>query len=110
MDSRRTRQQVGLQQFALRLKARFAPFRDSAGRTIVMRWQRRLKSYFSEDQALFLDTFSASIFHRATNQPAIHNRRACVEWKEIRLMPAQRFGKLQGLIPGGKVCVPGFGA
>jgi hypothetical protein len=28
--SRRTRQQVGLQQFALRLKPRFIPFRDSA--------------------------------------------------------------------------------
>jgi len=66
-----------------------------------MRWQRRLESYFSEDQALFLETrtrdgshFSASFFRRATNQPAIHNRRACVEWKEILLMSAQRFGKL----------------
>jgi hypothetical protein len=104
LDSRRTRQQVGLQQFVLRLKARFAPFRDSAGCTIVMRWQRRLESYFSEDQALFLETrtrdgshFSASIFRRATNQPAIHNRRACVEWKEILLMSAQRFGKLHEL-------------
>ncbi len=102
LDSRRTRQRVGLQQFALRLKARFTPFRDSAGCTIVMRWQRRLKSYFSEDQARFLETrtrhgsrFSASIFRRATNQPAIHNRRACVEWKEILLMSAERFGKLQ---------------
>jgi hypothetical protein len=67
-----------------------------------MRWQRRLKSYFSEDQALFLEIgtrhgsrFSASIFRRTTNQPAIHNRIACVEWKEILLMSAQRFGKLQ---------------
>jgi hypothetical protein len=56
LDSRRTRQRVGLQQFALRVKARFTPFRDSAGYTIVMRWQRRLKSCFSEDQALFLET------------------------------------------------------
>ena len=56
LDSRKTRQRVGLQQFALRLKARFTPFRDSVGCTIVMRWQRRLKRYFSEDQTLFLET------------------------------------------------------
>jgi len=53
LGSRRTRQQVGLQKFALRLKARFNPFRDSAACTIVMRWQRRLKSYLYEDQTLF---------------------------------------------------------
>ena len=45
LDSRRTRQQVGLQKFALRAKTRFNPFRDSAGYTIVMRWQRRFKSH-----------------------------------------------------------------
>ena len=28
-------------------------------------------------------TFSASIFRRATNQPAIQNRRTYVKWKEI---------------------------
>ena len=37
---------------------------------------------------------SASIF-RATNQPAILNRRTYVKWKEILLMPAQRFGERQ---------------
>jgi len=37
------------QKFALRVKARFNPFRDSAGCTIVMRWQRGLESYFYED-------------------------------------------------------------
>src|SRR6266446_1039893 len=54
-DSRRTRQQVGPQRFALGLSARFSPFRDSVTCTIVMRWQLRLKSYFSEDQTLFLE-------------------------------------------------------
>jgi hypothetical protein len=34
LGSRRTRQQVGLQKFALRAKTRFNPFRDSAGCTI----------------------------------------------------------------------------
>jgi CheY-like chemotaxis protein len=53
VDSRRTRQQVGLQKFALGVKGRFNPFRDSAGCTIVMRWQRRFKSCFSESQSLF---------------------------------------------------------
>jgi hypothetical protein len=28
------------------VKGRFNPFRDSAGYTIVMRWQRRFKSHF----------------------------------------------------------------
>jgi len=37
-------------------------------------------------------TFSASIFRRATNQPAIQNRNTYVKWKEILVMPAQRFG------------------
>jgi hypothetical protein len=32
---------------------------------------------------------SASIFRRATNQPAIKIRRAYVKWEEILLMPAQ---------------------
>src|SRR6266851_3069226 len=51
--SRRTRQQVGQQQSALGLKARFNPCRDSAACTIVMRLQRRLKRYFSDDQTLY---------------------------------------------------------
>jgi transposase InsO family protein len=49
----RTRQQVGLQKFALRVKGGFNPFRDSVACTIVMRWQRRSKSCFSESQILF---------------------------------------------------------
>ena len=50
LDWRRTRQQVVQQKFALRVKARFNPFRDSAGCTIAMRWRRRLKSNSSEEQ------------------------------------------------------------
>jgi hypothetical protein len=38
--------QAGLQKFALRAKTRFSPFPDSAGYTIVMRWQRRFESRF----------------------------------------------------------------
>src|SRR6516162_9530837 len=72
LDSRRTRQQVVQQKFALRVKARFNSFQDSAGCTIAMRWQRRLKSSSSEDQTLFLQPgrgtvhISASISHRTT--------------------------------------------
>ena len=59
LDWRRTRQQVVQQKFALRVKTRFNPFRDSVGCTIAMRWQRRLKSNSSivlkiKDQTLFL--------------------------------------------------------
>src|SRR6266403_5104513 len=54
-DSRRTRQQVGPQRSALGLSARFNPFQDSVACTIVMRWQLRLRSHFSEDQTLFLE-------------------------------------------------------
>src|SRR6516225_1104253 len=56
LDSRRTRPQVAQQKFALRVKARFNPFRDSAGCTIAMRWQRRLTSNSSEDKTLVLET------------------------------------------------------
>jgi putative transposase len=48
-----TRQQVGLQKFALPVTGRFNPFRDSVACTIVMRWQRRFKSYFFENQIVF---------------------------------------------------------
>jgi hypothetical protein len=89
-----------------RVKARFNPFLDSAGCTIVMWWQPRLKSKFSEDQTLFLETLPRSrshslraIFRRATNQPAIQIRRAYVKWEEIFLMPAQRFGERQATDP-----------
>ena len=37
----------------------------------------------------------ASIFRRATNQPAIQNRNTYVKWKEILVMPAQRSGERQ---------------
>jgi hypothetical protein len=102
LDWRRTRQEVVLQKFGPPVKARFNPFLDSAGCTIVMRWQPRVKSNFSEDQTLFFETLPRSrshslraIFRRATNQPAIQIRRAYVKWKEIFLMPAQRFGERQ---------------
>jgi transposase InsO family protein len=52
----RTRQEVVQQKFALPVKARFNPFRDSAGCTIATQWQRRLKSNSSEDQTLLLET------------------------------------------------------
>ena len=49
-------------------ESRIQSFRESAGCTIVMRWQRRFKSCFSESQILILkpgqahSTLSASIF------------------------------------------------
>src|SRR5260370_36735655 len=76
LDSQRTRPQAGLQQFALRVKTRFNPFRDSAGYTIVMRWQRRFKSCFSESQILFFETRPGKVhvlcehFRGSTNQHA----------------------------------------
>jgi hypothetical protein len=59
-------------------KRGFNPSRDSAGCTIVMRWQRRLKSNSSDDQTLFLVTEAwltscASIFRTSTKRPAIPN-------------------------------------
>jgi len=90
-DSRRTRQQVGLQKCALRVKGRFNPFRDSVACTIVMRWQRRFKSCFSESQILF-ETRTGTVhvlcehFRGSTNQHAIPNRRTSAKEKEILLM------------------------
>src|SRR6516225_4904600 len=68
LDSRRTRQEVVQQKVALRVRARFNPFGDSAGCTIAMRWQRRLKSNSSEDQTLLLEarTLHGSRFLRAS--------------------------------------------
>ena len=92
LDLRRTRQQVGLQKFALRVKGRFHPFRDSVACTIVMRWQRRFKSCFSESQIPFLKPDQAQShvlcehFRGSTNQPAIPNRRTSAKEKEILLM------------------------
>jgi len=83
------------------VKARFNPFRDSAGCTIAMPWQRRLKSNSSEDQTFLPETGTrhGSHFLRASfaglNQPAIQNRSTYVKWKEILVMPAQRFGERQ---------------
>ena len=70
-----------------------------------MRWRRRLKSYTSQHQTLFLETlprnrltFSASTFRRATNQPAIPNQKDYAKWKETLLLPAQRFGERQAIL------------
>src|SRR3974390_103664 len=90
LDWRRTRQQVLQQKFALRVKARFNPFRDSAGCTIAMRWQRRFKSNSSEDSLLETRTRHGSHFLRASltgrRFTAIPNRRAYANEKEILLM------------------------
>ena len=51
-DWRRTRQYVVQKKFAPRVKARFNPFRDSAGCTIAVRWQRRLQGNSCEDKTL----------------------------------------------------------
>jgi hypothetical protein len=56
LDYRRTHQQAVPQKFVPSVKARFNPFRDSAACTIVMQWQRRLKSHSSDDQTFFLLT------------------------------------------------------
>src|SRR6516165_6518521 len=55
------------QKFALRVKARFNPFRDSAGCTIVMRWQHRIKSNSSEAQTLLLETDKARFTFSASS-------------------------------------------
>jgi hypothetical protein len=60
LDWRRTRQQVVQQKFALRVKTRFNPFRDSAGCTIAMRWQRRRAN---SSETLLLETRTR---HRAS--------------------------------------------
>ena len=105
LDWRRTRQQVVQQKFALRVKARFNPFRDSAGCTIAMRWQRRLKSNSSEDQTLFLKPGQGTV-HIFWEHPSPGDESAChpnrstyVKWKEILLIPAQRFGERQPSVP-----------
>src|SRR5882762_6456928 len=92
-DSRRTRQQVGPQRSALGLSARFNPFRDSAGCTTVMQWQRRLKSYFSEGQTPFLEPGRGTVhvfcehLSPVGKSAATPNRRAYIKWKEILLVP-----------------------
>ena len=63
-----------------RLRARLNPSRDSAGCTIVMQWQRRVRNHSSGAQTLFLVThlrrglcFFASMVRRSTDQPTISN-------------------------------------
>src|SRR5215472_11644731 len=56
LDWRRTRQQVVQQKFALRVKARSNPFRDWAGCTIAMRWQRRLRGNLPKIRTLLTVT------------------------------------------------------
>src|SRR6516225_2545344 len=103
LDSRRTRQEVVQQKFALWARARFNPFRDSAGCTIAMRWQRRLKSNSSEDQTLLLETRTrhGSHFLRASligrRFTAIPNRRAYANEKEILLMWSTTIWRTTGL-------------
>src|SRR6267143_840991 len=101
-DLRRTRQQVGPQQSALGLSARFSLFRDSVACTIVMRWQLRLKSYFSEDPTLFLEPGRGTVHvfcelsRRVTTQPAIPDRRAYVKRKQILLMQGATIWRTTG--------------
>jgi hypothetical protein len=84
--------EVVQQKFALRVKARFNPFRDSAGCTIAIRWQRRLKGNSSEDKTLLAATAggAAHVFceHLSSihNQPTISNRRGSAKQKEVRFV------------------------
>lgn len=100
-DSRRTRQQAGLQRSALGPSARFNPFRDSVGCTIVMRWQLRLKSYFSEDQTLFLEPGRGRVHvfceHLSPGDDSACNPRptSLRQAETNPLWRAQRFGELQ---------------
>jgi len=99
-DWRRTRQQVVQQKFAWRVKAGFNPFRDSAGCTIAMRWQRRLKSNSSEDQTLLLETRTrrGSHFLRASfagRRISLPSKTEVLTSSGEKSMPAQRFGEQQ---------------
>src|SRR5215831_6870258 len=106
LDSRKTRQEVVLQKFALWVAARFNPFRDSAGCTIAMRRQRRLKSNSSGDQTLLLETRTrrGSHFLRASfagvriSLPSKTEVLMSSGMKSL-LMPAQRFGERQTEFP-----------
>jgi hypothetical protein len=92
LDSRRTRQQVVQQKFALWVEARFNSFRDSAGCTIVMRWQPRLKSNSSEGQTLFLQPGRGTVHifckHLSPgDESACHPKpKTCAKEKEILLI------------------------
>ena len=100
LDSRRRRPQVVQQKFALWATERFIPFRDSAGCTIAMRWQRRLKSNSSEDETLLLETrtrhgshfLRASFAGRRINLPS-KTEVLTSSGRISFLMPAQRLGE-----------------
>ena len=100
LDSLRTRQQVGLQQFALRVKTRFNPFRDSVACTIVMRWQRRFKSCFSESQILFCNPArhsprSLRAFSRIDESACNPKPKNLRQGERNPFSGARRFGELQ---------------
>jgi transposase InsO family protein len=98
LDWRRTRQQAVQQKFVLRVKARFNPFRDSAGCTIVMRWQRRLNSFLATQPR------HGSCFPRASltgrRFTAIPNRRAYANEKEILLTWCTTIWRTTTTLPG----------
>ena len=65
-----------LEKFALPVKVRFNPFRDSAGCTIVMRWQRRLKSHFLMTKPFFLQPGQGTV-HIFCEQLSPVHKSAC---------------------------------
>ena len=86
---------VGLRQFALTLRARLNPSRDSAGCTIVMQWQRRVRNHSSGGQTLFLVThlWRLSFFASMVADRPISLRsqlKARAEQKKIRCMSSCR--------------------
>jgi hypothetical protein len=84
------------------VKARFNLFRDSGACIIVMRWPRRLESHFSEDQTLFLGTWTrnrsrslrASFAGRRTSRPSQTKELALSRKKSFSCL-AQRICELQ---------------
>src|SRR5215471_952432 len=101
LDSRRTRQQVVQRKFALWVKARFNPFRDSAGCTIAMRWQRRLKAIVLKTKLSFLKPGQGTVHifceHLSPgDESARHPKPKYLRQVERNpLIPAQRFGERQ---------------
>ena len=105
LDWGRTRQRVVQQKFALRVKARFTPFRDSAGCTIAMRWQRRLNSNSSEEQTLPLEPGQGTVHifceHLSPGDESVcHPKPKYL--RQVERNPcdeAQRFGEQQPIRP-----------
>src|SRR6266849_307258 len=105
--SRRIRQPVGRQQFAIGLEARFNPSRDSAASTIVMRLQREPPEYCfrvhtryshswitAKTKRLSGPIFSVTIFRRLDESACNSNLRTYANEKEISFMcSARRFGE-----------------